>query len=45
MYKSQFQKMYPYDWFWGPRSHIGYNLNINKLNENSAVFKYSQLHK
>ncbi len=22
MYKSQFQKLDPYDWFWGPRLHI-----------------------
>uniref|UniRef100_A0A672T6I6 Tousled-like kinase 1a n=1 Tax=Sinocyclocheilus grahami TaxID=75366 RepID=A0A672T6I6_SINGR len=40
MHKSQFQKIYPYDWFCGPGSHLQYMLSIyiqwvRKMNVNS----------
>ncbi len=30
MYKSQFQKMFPYDWFCGPGSHVRINCTITR---------------
>ncbi len=43
MYKSQFWKIYPYDWFCGPGSHI-INKYITKMYFRFKIWRTLQVH-